>query len=95
MSKYIEVMLPDLPLDKGEVSYFDENPEDLKKLNNKEFVIIPMSVYSDVRSRVIVIHRNFFDSLPEEKLIRVLETNEGVKEESKPKKARIKKVESN
>lgn len=93
MSKYIEVMLPDLPLDRGVVSYFDENPEDLDKLNNKEFVVIPMSIYNEIRGRVIVIHRNFFDSVPKRKIVRVLEeTKEELKEEEpKPKKTRTKK----
>jgi len=94
MPKYIEIMLPDAPLQEGVVEYFDDKPRELKRLNNKEFVIVPVEVYTKIHNKVVVIHRSFFDSLPEELGVEETVKASDLVEQAKPKKTtRTKKVE--
>ena len=50
---FVLIRLPDRPLKAGLVSYFDEHKEDLDKLNRKERVVVPKSVFSEMRQHVI------------------------------------------
>ena len=51
---FVLIRLPDRPLKAGLVSYFDEHKEDLDKLNRKERVVVPKSVFSEMRQHIIV-----------------------------------------
>lgn len=50
---YVLIRLPDRPLREGLVSYFNTHKKDLKRLNGKQRVVVPKSVFSEIRKHVI------------------------------------------
>lgn len=50
----ILVKLPDLPIQKGLIAYFDDHEEDLAKLNAKQAVVVPDYLLKEMRQYAIV-----------------------------------------
>lgn len=80
---YVLIRLPDRPLKAGLVSYFDEHKEDLDKLNRKERVVVPKSVFSEIRQHVITnLLGNASAPLPIKKELPIVAENHEYKEDS-------------
>lgn len=103
MFSYVETMLPDNKYT-DELLYFLEHPDKLERLNNREFVVVPIEVYNVIRAQVIAIIRNYYIENPEKKEevlpelpkeVEVAEPEEAQSEPDvvvKPKRLRAKKV---
>jgi len=53
--RYLLVYIPDLLLKEGQVSYFNKHKADFRKLNNREKIVVPFSVYKEI-DKYIIIH---------------------------------------
>ena len=77
-NRFVKMRLSNLPLKEGLVSYFDSHKRDFNKLNNKEAIIVPFSVYVEINKYVAT---RFMNNVPSP--IKVKEEKEAVEEITK------------
>lgn len=94
---YTEVFLPDNLLQRGAVEYFNIHEDEFMRLNNREFVPLPMEVFWQIRNKVIAINKGSYEinvkPIKVEPIAELMIEDVVIEEtEEKPKK-RVKKVE--